>query len=257
VRLAAAARPECGRWLGERPRARNFGYHAVGEIIPSIYDVAGRPVGSPVARRHKRLFHGTFPLGRYVSQPLSKRCTSIRELRQFLSTCKYVSDEEQFNRKDYWMPPEEFEKRKTGDCDDFALWTWRQLLSMGYQARYVIGSAGRYGGGHAWVTIEKGGKHYIVEPLAWFAGETLPRLSMISYVPEGSVGWDGKRLHYFIHEKPECGVPVLQFALLVGEWMLFWVWFWLRFLCRVSLLPFLAMRRFLKKQFSPTQIREA
>jgi hypothetical protein len=30
VRLAAAGRPECGRWLGERPRARKFGYHAVG-----------------------------------------------------------------------------------------------------------------------------------------------------------------------------------------------------------------------------------
>lgn len=159
----------------------------IGAIIPAVYDVAGRPVGAPVTRKRKRLFHGTFPMGRYVSKPLSKQCSSIKELRRFLSECKYVSDEEQFQRKDYWMPPEEFEKRKQGDCDDFALWTWRQLLGMGYKARYVVGRAGKYGDGHAWVTIERDGKHFIVEPLAWFAGDFLPRLSVARYEPEGSV----------------------------------------------------------------------
>lgn len=89
----------------------------IAEIIPAIYDVAGRPVAL-VSKKRKRLFHGTFPAKRYVSQPLAQQCESIADLRRFLSECRYVSDEQQFNRRDYWMPPEEFKKRKQGD------WFW-------------------------------------------------------------------------------------------------------------------------------------
>jgi predicted transglutaminase-like cysteine proteinase len=72
-------------------------------------------------------------------------------VRSFLASCQYISDREQFGKDDYWQPPDEFEKRKKGDCEDFALWTWRQLLNLGYDARFVVGSSGRYGDGHAWV----------------------------------------------------------------------------------------------------------
>jgi hypothetical protein len=222
----------------------------IAEIIPSIYDVAGRPAGAPITRKRKRLFCGTFPPGRYVSQPLSEQCSTIKELQRFLSKCKYVSDEKQFGKKDYWMPPEEFEERRKGDCEDFALWTWRQLLGMGYKARYVVGQSGKYGEGHAWVTIEEDGKHFIVEPLAWYVGCTLPRLSVARYEPEGSIEWDGRNLCYFIHEKPESGVPVLEFMLLVGEWLLFWAWFWLRFACRMALFPLFVLKRVIREQAS-------
>jgi hypothetical protein len=225
----------------------------IGEITPSIYDVAGRPVSS-VTRKHQRLFHGTFPMGRYVSQPLTKSCSSIKEVRRFLSECEYVSDKEQFNKDDYWLPPEEFEKRKKGDCEDFALWTWRQLLSMGYKSRYVVGRAGRYGEGHAWVTIERDGKHFIVEPLAW-VGESLPRLSVIRYEPRGSVEWDGKRLRYFIHDRPEGSIPLIEFAWFGEEWLFFWSKFWLYFLYRLCLLPYLILRRFLRKKQASEEVR--
>jgi hypothetical protein len=219
----------------------------IAEIIPSNYDVAGKPTTS-VTRKRQRFFHRTFPMGRYISQPLSIQCSNIRELRQFLRQCEYMSDEEQFNKKDYWMPPEEFEKRKKGDCDDFALWTWRQFLSMGYKARYVIGVTRKYRVGHAWVTIEKDGKHFIVEPQAWMYGETLPRLSFVSYEPKGSVEWDGKRLRYFIHERPESSVPILELVLLVGEWLKFWGWFWLRVPVGLCLLPYFLLRKFLQNR---------
>src|SRR5206468_7879395 len=84
-------------------------------------------------------------------------------------------------------PPEHFEKTKSGDCDDFALWTWRQLLSMGYDARFVVGRHGHPGPGHAWVTFLKEGKHYLVEPLFQYVGDTFPRLSTIFYHPKFSV----------------------------------------------------------------------
>jgi hypothetical protein len=53
----------------------------------------------------------------------------MADVRNFLVGCTYVSDTELFGKRDYWQPPEDFEKRRKGDCEDFALWTWRQLLT--------------------------------------------------------------------------------------------------------------------------------
>jgi predicted transglutaminase-like cysteine proteinase len=61
------------------------------------------------------------------------------DIRKFLKECQYVYDIEQFEKKDYWLPPEEFEKTKKGDCEDFSLWTWRQLMNLGYKCRFVGG----------------------------------------------------------------------------------------------------------------------
>src|SRR5579864_6768928 len=107
----------------------------IAEVISEAYDATGRPVSQPFLRRKGP--HPTFPMGRYVSQPLAVKCQSIFEVRKFLAACEYVSDKDEFDKDDYWQPPEEFEQRKRGDCDDFALWTWRQLLGMGYDARFI------------------------------------------------------------------------------------------------------------------------
>lgn len=94
----------------------------IAEILSSNYDIAGKSVSEKTIE-HQPLFHRTFPMRRYVSHPLSVKCTNLKEMREFLSKCKYVSDQKQFKVKDYWMPPDEFEKRKKGDCEDFAFWT--------------------------------------------------------------------------------------------------------------------------------------
>jgi predicted transglutaminase-like cysteine proteinase len=113
----------------------------IAEIIPEAYDALGRKVLRPDLRR--KGVHPTFPVGRYVSQPLTVTCESILDIRKFLATCKAVSDKEQFGTEDYWQPPEHFEQTKKGDCDDFSLWNWRQFLALGYDARFVWGRHGR------------------------------------------------------------------------------------------------------------------
>jgi len=165
-------------------------------------------------------------MGRYVSQPLTIHCSSIQEIRGFLAGCEYVSDKELFGKDDYWQPPEEFEKNRKGDCEDFALWTWRQLLSMGYDARFVGGTHGRFGAGHAWVEYFQDGNCYLVEPLRSRIAGVLPKLSTISYVPKLSVSWDGKTLRYFSHKKPASKLTAHRLVPLVVDFAVFWTYFW-------------------------------
>lgn len=198
----------------------------IAEISPESYDIAGRKVFRPDSRRNSG-FRPTFPVGRFLSQPLKHPCSDLIELRRFLAQCKYVSDEKQFGKKDYWQAPELFEESKKGDCEDFALWSWRQLLQMNYPARFVLGSAGRYGDGHAWVTFEKDGKSFLLEPLSWQFGLTLPRLSIFRYKPKFSVGWDGKSVSYYEHEDRKFSGSLYQIFLLCVEWLFFWTSFWL------------------------------
>jgi Bacterial transglutaminase-like cysteine proteinase BTLCP len=196
----------------------------IAEIIPQAYDAMGRQVARPFD--HRRGFHPSFPMGRYVGQPLSIECASIKDIRAFLANCLYVSDKELFGKEDYWQPPDEFEKKRKGDCEDFALWTWRQLLHLGYDARFVGGSYGIYGRGHAWVEYFQDGKCYLVEPLRSRIVSTMPRLSTIKYVPKVSVSWDGKTLRYFSHKKPGSPLGPRLLTLLLLDYIIFWAFFW-------------------------------
>lgn len=205
----------------------------IAEILLDSYDIAGRKVFRPDSRHHSG-FRATFPIGRFLAQPLTHRCSNFVELRRFLSSCNYVSDQEQFGEKDYWQPPEQFEQTKKGDCEDYALWAWRQLLQMNYRARFVMGAAGRYGEGHAWVTFEKDGKAFLLEPLGWPAGLSLPRLSIIRYKPKFSVALDGDKVSYYEHEEKRFQGSLRQIVSMIFEWLFFWFRFWITFPLKVA-----------------------
>jgi hypothetical protein len=212
----------------------------ISEIIPDSYDYSGKKISKPTGKRI-RLFRPTFPMGRYLSQPLSNRFSTIDELRKFLLTCTYISDDEQFGKRDYWLPPEEFEKCRKGDCEDFSLYAWRQLNQMGIKSRFVVGESGRYGSGHAWVTMEQDGKHYLFEPLACVF-RRLPRLSMIRYKPEISVEAIDGKLSYFSHRKMTYNPSIIEAIALSTEWLVYWISKWLRVGLIVILFPFRLLR---------------
>jgi len=214
----------------------------IAEIIPEAYDATGHQVSQPFL--HRKGPHPTFPMGRYVSRPLTVRCRTIKDVRHFLIGCKYVSDRELFDKEDYWQPPEEFESMKKGDCEDFALWTWRQLLDMGYEARFICGSAGRYGDGHAWVEYFQDGRCFLLEPLYCKVGCTIPRLSTLRYEPRTSVTWDGETLRYFSHKKPDSHLPGLLLVSLVPEYFVFWAWFWLKVILHLPQITWNILRRY-------------
>ncbi len=190
------------------------------EVIPAAYDSNGKPTFQP-RKRPFRFFAPNSPMGRYLTQPLKLQCTNLAEMRGFLAQCRYVSDQEQFGKRDYWMYPEQFEDRRQGDCDDFALWTWRQLLAMGYDARFVCGRAGLYGGGHAWVTFIESGRTFLIEPLAARLSGWLPRLMTVRYKPSISVGWDGRKLSYHEHQPKHYDPTLRELLPLIVEWLHF------------------------------------
>ena len=196
----------------------------IAEVLPGVYDAVGKKVLRPFDRR--RGPHPTFPMGRYVSQPLTVHCANIAELRAFLLGCKVVSDEEQFDKPDYWQPPEEFEETKQGDCDCFALWTWRQMMEMGYDARVVFGQHGRYGVGHAWVEFFVDDACFLVEPQWRRMGEVLPRLSTLRYHPRFSVAWDGEKLSDYQHAKNQSSLGFFTTVRLIPEWANLWGRYW-------------------------------
>jgi hypothetical protein len=203
------------------------------EIIPGAYDVCGRQVFRPDVLRRKK-FGATFPIGRFFSQPLKRKYASLEEMRKFLMTCRYVSDKEQFGKDDYWQPPEFFEQTRNGDCDDFAIWTWRQLFSMGYPARLTLGRADRYGTGHAWVTFQMGGKTFLVEPQMWIIPK-LPQLSIIRYHPQFSVEWDAdqKKARFFEHKPMQFKVRAIPLFIMILEWIRRWGWLWITLLWKI------------------------
>ena len=203
----------------------------IARIIPKAYDAVGKPVLRPFDRR--RGPHPTFPMGRYVSQPLTVKCASLSEIHNFLRGCKPVSDEQQFGREDYWQPPEDFEKTRMGDCEDFALWTWRQFMDLGYDSRVVFGEQGRYGIGHAWVEFFTDGNCYLVEPQLNFLGTSMPRLSTLWYHPKFSVAWMHEKLSYYQHADRRPSTSFLEVAQLAPEYFAIWGLFWVRNCWRV------------------------
>jgi hypothetical protein len=177
---------------------------------------------------------------RYVTHSLTVKCESLFDIRKFLTTCRYVSDKEQFGKNDYWQPPEEFEQTRKGDCDCFALWTWREVMALGYEARFVIGRAGRYRQGHAWVQFSKDGKDFLLEPTAARAGNTIPRLSTLRYHPKFSVAWNGTDIAFYSHNDRGHEPPFSMLIAFVPDWLIFWLWIWVK---RIVLLPLNVARR--------------
>lgn len=91
--------------------------------------------------------------------------SSVEEIINWLLDCQYVADSVQFNKRDHWQHPVDFEHTRQGDCEDFALWAWRKLVELGYEAEFMVGKwvRGERIGTHAWVLLEHNGERFLFE----------------------------------------------------------------------------------------------
>lgn len=213
----------------------------IGPIDPRAYDCEGRITLLPEKRSLH--FKPTAAMGTYMSGDLMTRCKSIAEIREFLRRCRYVSDPEQFGVRDSWTHPCDFEVTRQGDCDCFALWAWRQLVEMGYEARFVIGNVGYGRWFHAWVTFRENGDDYLLEATA-ARRKRLSRLATMFYEPIASVSWSGSRCVYHQHEPRDYRPTARESLLIAAEWVPL-------FLFRNVTYWLMAPWRFLRKLWPP------
>lgn len=157
-------------------------------------------VESPIAITAERVGSAK-DFGWYFEGRTTRTARSVDDLRRWLSQCSYVSDVELFRENDFWQHPCTFERLQSGDCEDFALYAWRQLLELGLDADFVVGRCcvapvtgevlARFSG-HAWVLLRREGKTYVFEPTLGARRKALQELDLVRhlYVPEFGVGGD-------------------------------------------------------------------
>lgn len=108
------------------------------------------------------------PAGAPPPQPLSleviaPRYASPQELAQFLrDAITPATDEELFGQPDYWQTPEEFLKRRAGDCEDYALFSQAILQRQGIEA-HVLSLFGEGGLAHTVCVFIDAGRYHVVD----------------------------------------------------------------------------------------------
>jgi hypothetical protein len=129
------------------------------ELIPDV-PVRLSAFGLGSVRPFEYYFEGTFVT------PIS----TVDDLCTWLRECVYESDLDQFGEADVWQHPVDFERSRRGDCDDHALWAWRRLIELGYDAQLFAGLAACSESQwefHIWVVAElTPGRPLIVETSA-------------------------------------------------------------------------------------------
>ena len=126
---------------------------------------------------------------------------SLDDVRAWLAECEYVTDPHLFQEGDFWQHPRTFEQLRKGDCEDHAIWAWRKLLDLGYDADLVVGRCLPWKPGegrHAWVVFRDAeGAEYLFETVAKGEGAIRPLGEVRErYLPEVGVARDRRRFAY-------------------------------------------------------------
>jgi hypothetical protein len=130
---------------------------------------------------------------------------SLDELCDWLIGCEYVRDPELFREEDFWQHPLTFEKLRKGDCEDHALWAWRKLVELGFDADLVTGRCLPWNPhdksdhrSHAWVVFRAEGEVYLLESVAKSPGQIVRPLgeANLEYRPEFGVDRNRQRFTF-------------------------------------------------------------
>ena len=130
---------------------------------------------------------------------------NVGELQEWLLGCAYVRDTALFQQGDYWQHPSLFERLRRGDCEDHALWAWRKLIELGYEAELISGRCLPWDPkgeesqrGHVWVNFTSQGTRYLFETTAKNKEAMIHPLSDVAakYRPEFGVDHHRQRFAF-------------------------------------------------------------
>ena len=121
---------------------------------------------------------------------------------EWLLSCEYVRDPDLFNESDFWQHPRTFERLRRGDCEDHALWAWRKLVELGYDADLVSGRCLPWTPGdahersHVWVIFRRDGDVFLLEAVAKDRGRIVRPLPEVAAKYRPEYGVDHKRQRF-------------------------------------------------------------
>jgi len=127
---------------------------------------------------------------------------TVSDITTWLAGCVYASDPDVFQLQDFWQHPRTFEQIRRGDCEDHALWAWRQLIALGLPSEFIVGSwlKGRSEGQnrHAWIAFQDRGERFLLEPVEKDPGQAVRRFAEAyqDYVPHVSIDGRFRRRMY-------------------------------------------------------------
>ncbi|MBL9138125.1 MAG: hypothetical protein JNK85_19815 [Verrucomicrobiales bacterium] len=133
--------------------------------------------------------------GVYLQGPSTVQARNLEELCAWLRCCDAVDDNALFFQPDYWQHPVTFEHLRKGDCEDHALWAWRQLHRLGIPSLFMAGLWESTA--HAWVLIEQSPVPCLLESTAKVGPmlHPLPGVRM-RYCPALAVDTQGRTYVY-------------------------------------------------------------
>lgn len=106
----------------------------------------------------------------YLTGESQVQVTSLDEVCRWLLVCRYAPDQGLAHCEDHWQHPLEFERSRWGDCEDHALWGWRQLKNLGLPVEFVVGllkpGPNEQLANHAWLHVHDGQRMLLVETTA-------------------------------------------------------------------------------------------
>lgn len=131
----------------------------------------------------------------YLQGPSRVQARNLEELCTWLRGCEAMDDSVLFFQTDYWQHPVTFEHLRKGDCEDHALWAWRQLHRIGIPALFMAGLWETTA--HAWVLIEQSPVPCLLESTAK-AGPMIHALPTVrgAYCPALAVDTSGRTFVY-------------------------------------------------------------
>ncbi|MEM1024285.1 MAG: hypothetical protein AAGD10_01425 [Myxococcota bacterium] len=150
----------------------------------------GALVGDHDVERFRNFMRGV------LRSPELVLCRDLAEVDQRLSAGHYVDDISRLQHPDVWEPPESFQVHMRGDCEDFALWAWTQLVRMGHRARFVLGGLFANQLNHAWVSIHGGDRIQVLECTPRPYNNAITARAALEYRPMFSVD---HRLYVYRH----------------------------------------------------------
>jgi predicted transglutaminase-like cysteine proteinase len=91
--------------------------------------------------------------------------TQVKEVNRLMNKAKYITDKNNWGKKDYWASPGEFMAR-FGDCEDYAITKYLSLKLLGFkndQLRVVAVKDLNLKVGHAVLVVFLDGKTYLLD----------------------------------------------------------------------------------------------